>query len=73
LFSGIFFPITLLPGWLQPVAWATPLYHGVALCRSLVLGGAPLGASVVHAAYLLALIAAGYALATVTYRRRLSV
>lgn len=73
LFSGIFFPITLLPGWLQPVAWATPLYHGVALCRSLVLGGAPLGASVVHAAYLLALISAGYALATVTYRRRLSV
>ncbi len=38
LFSGTFFPITQLPGWLQPVAEATPLYHGVALCRSLVLG-----------------------------------
>ena len=38
LFSGTFFPITLLPGWLQPVAQATPLYHGVALCRGLVLG-----------------------------------
>ena len=73
LFSGIFFPITLLPGWLQPVAWATPLYHGVALCRSLVLGAAPLGASLAHAAYLFALIAAGYAVATVTYRRRLYV
>jgi lipooligosaccharide transport system permease protein len=73
LFSGIFFPITRLPGWLQPVAWATPLYHGVAMSRAFVLGGAPLGASIVHAAYLVALIVAGYAVATVTYRRRLVV
>ena len=35
LFSGTFFPISQLPGWLQPVAYATPLYHGVALCRGL--------------------------------------
>ncbi len=38
LFSGTFFPIVQLPGWLQPIAQATPLYHGVALCRGLVLG-----------------------------------
>ncbi len=38
LFSGTFFPIAQLPGWLQPVAEATPLYHGVALCRALTLG-----------------------------------
>jgi lipooligosaccharide transport system permease protein len=38
LFSGTFFPISQLPGWLQPVAIATPLYHGVALCRGLVIG-----------------------------------
>lgn len=71
LFSGIFFPITRLPGWLQPVAWATPLYHGVALCRSTMLGDAPLGTSIAHAVYLVALIVAGYAASTVTYRRRL--
>jgi lipooligosaccharide transport system permease protein len=71
LFSGVFFPITMLPGWLQPVAWATPLFHGVALCRSLVLGDATLGISVVHVAYLVALGAGGYAAARVTYRRRL--
>ena len=29
LFSGTFFPITQLPGWIQPVAYATPLLHGV--------------------------------------------
>ncbi|MDP2658093.1 MAG: ABC transporter permease, partial [Candidatus Deferrimicrobium sp.] len=33
LFSGTFFPVTQLPGWLQPVAYATPLWHGVSLCR----------------------------------------
>ena len=27
LFSGTFFPISQLPGWLQPVAWVTPLWH----------------------------------------------
>ena len=27
-----------LPGWLQLVAYATPLYHGVTLCRGLTLG-----------------------------------
>ena len=38
LFSGTFFPISQLPGWLQALARATPLYHRVALCRALVLG-----------------------------------
>jgi lipooligosaccharide transport system permease protein len=73
LFSGIFFPITRLPGWLQPAALATPLYHGAALCRSEVLGNASLGASLGHGAYLVALTVAGYAAASVTYRRRLVV
>ena len=26
LFSGSFFPISVLPAWLRPVAWASPLY-----------------------------------------------
>lgn len=73
LFSGTFFPITRLPGWLQPVAQATPLYHGVALCRSFVLGQLPAWPTVAHASYLVALVAAGYLAATYTYRRRLVV
>jgi lipooligosaccharide transport system permease protein len=28
-FSGSFFPIEVLPGWLQPVAWGAPLTPGV--------------------------------------------
>ena len=43
LFSGTFFPISQLPTWLQVVAYVTPLYHGVALCRDLTLGQVGLG------------------------------
>lgn len=38
LFSGTFYPIESLPPLLQPLAWLSPLYHGVALCRALMLG-----------------------------------
>ena len=71
LFSGTFFPITLLPGWLHPVAELTPLYHGVALCRGLVLGHLAVGTALAHVAYLMGLIAVGFRVATSTYRRRL--
>jgi lipooligosaccharide transport system permease protein len=71
LFSGTFFPISRLPEVLQWVAYATPLWHGVDLCRGLVLGtiGAP--AAVGHTAYLLAWIVGGLAVARGRYRRRL--
>src|SRR2546421_5747823 len=38
LFSGTFFPLSQLPAWLRAVAYATPLWHGVDLCRALSLG-----------------------------------
>lgn len=38
LFSGTFFPIDQLPVWLQPFAWATPLWHGVESARMAALG-----------------------------------
>jgi lipooligosaccharide transport system permease protein len=40
LLSGTFYPIENLPALLQPIAWLTPLYHGVALTRGLSLGTA---------------------------------
>jgi lipooligosaccharide transport system permease protein len=71
LFSGTFFPVEQLPALLEPVAYVTPLWHGVALCRHLSLGsGTPLG-DLGHAAYLVAWFAAGYALAHRALRRRL--
>lgn len=38
LFSGTFYPVESLPGFLQPIAWISPLWHGVDLCRALMLG-----------------------------------
>ena len=73
LFSGTFFPVTQLPGWIQPVAYATPLWHGVALCRSLSLGTADVGGSLVHVAYLVAVTVAGLVAGQYYYRRRLYV
>jgi lipooligosaccharide transport system permease protein len=73
LFSGTFFPLSQLPGWLRAVAYATPLWHGVALCRGLSLGHlSPLGA-LGHVAYLAVLAAAGIWAGARTYRRRLYV
>ena len=71
LLSGTFFPIERLPGWLGLVAWATPLWHGVALCRSLASGTAALPPSLLHVAYLLAFVVAGAVATTLVLRRRL--
>ncbi len=72
LFSGTVFPISSLPRPLEVIAWFTPLWHGVTLCRDLTLG--QVGAEdLLHLAYLLAFVAVGFALARWTYRRRLVV
>jgi lipooligosaccharide transport system permease protein len=73
LFSGTFFPVSQLPGWLQPVAYATPLYHGVELCRGLVLGTLTFGSGIADAAYLIALIGVGVVLGRRTFAKRLVV
>ena len=71
LFSGTFFPIESLPAFLQPVAWLSPLWHGVALTRGLALGTAePLGA-LVHVVVLLAIFVAGTLVAIRTIGARL--
>jgi lipooligosaccharide transport system permease protein len=38
LFSGIFFPVEILPGWAQLLARFTPLFHIVRLSRNLIFG-----------------------------------
>ena len=73
LFSGTFFPITQLPAWIRPVAYATPLWHGVALCRELSLGDVDAGSAAIHVGYLAALAAIGLWAGNRTYRRRLYV
>jgi lipooligosaccharide transport system permease protein len=59
LFSGTFFPIEQLPLFLQPLAWVTPLYHGVAVARSLSLGQVEPLSWLLHLGALLAFVVAG--------------
>lgn len=73
LFSGTFFPIESLPPLLQPAAWLSPLWHGVDLCRALMLGTigeAPMLA-LAHVAILLALAIGGALAAIRTVGNRL--
>ncbi len=74
LFSGTFFPIEQLPDAIEPVAWFTPLFHGVDLARRLAIGHdldpVVLG---IHIAVLLAMATIGTLIAFRTFRRRLVV
>ncbi len=73
LFSGTFFPISQLPLVLQFLAYVTPLYHGVALCRDLTLGHVDGWVDVGHAAYLSLWVGVGYVLCRRTFAKRLVV
>lgn len=72
LFAGAFYPIEQLPGWLQPVAQATPLYHGVELCRGAVLHTLGLADAVVHIAALAAFWFVGLWCSSRIFTRRLA-
>lgn len=72
LFSGAFFPISQLPNWLQPVALATPVYHGVELARSIVLGTSPAVVWWVSVVYLVAWIIGFGVLCVRPLRKRLT-
>ena len=71
LFSGTFFPWQQLPAWMHPVAFATPLWHGVELSRELTLGTADAGSVLIHLGYLFAALALAYWLARRNFRARL--
>jgi lipooligosaccharide transport system permease protein len=71
LFSGVFFPVSNLPDWLEPVALVTPLFHGVELARAIVVGTTPFVPPMISIIYLLAWIIAGTYLARAPIRRRL--
>jgi lipooligosaccharide transport system permease protein len=71
LFSGTFFPISQLPTGLRVLAYLTPLYNGVALCRSCSFGEVWNVSNLVHLGYLIVMVAIGVVLARRTYRQRL--
>lgn len=64
LFSGTFFPLSVLPIWLQWIGWISPLWHGVELSRVLSYGyDEPVWLSAVHVVYLVVLVVVGWLLA----------
>ncbi|WP_344858993.1 ABC transporter permease [Planomonospora alba] len=71
LFAGVFFPVEQLPGVVRPLAYVSPLWHGVELCRAATLGTAPPWPAVVHVVCLLAFAAAGLVWAGAAFRKRL--
>ncbi|WP_020576488.1 ABC transporter permease [Actinopolymorpha alba] len=71
LFSGAFFPVSQLPVVVQPIAYATPLWHGVHLARMFTEGTLSPGWIAVNVGYLCLWIAAGTWWAARAFRRRL--
>lgn len=71
LFAGAFYPIDQLPAWIRPVAYATPLYHGVELCRDAVVGRLEL-ADLIHVGVLVGFALVGLLAARRVFARRLA-
>jgi lipooligosaccharide transport system permease protein len=71
LFAGVFFPVESMPVVLRWLAYASPLWHGVDLCRAATLGVAPQWSVAGHLGYLAFWAAAGWWLAVRRFARRL--
>ena len=44
LLGGVFYPVAVLPSWLEPYAWLLPITHALEAMRQILLNGASLGA-----------------------------
>ena len=71
LFSGTFFPVSLLPGWGQGLVVLSPLWHAVELCRAATTGRGS-WVDVAHVAALVACVVAGGMWGHRTFARRLA-
>ncbi|MBN2391032.1 MAG: ABC transporter permease [Anaerolineae bacterium] len=43
IFSGVYYPLTILPAWLRPVSWAIPHTHALQGIRQVMINGTGLG------------------------------
>ncbi|MWC00342.1 ABC transporter permease [Agromyces sp. MMS17-SY077] len=72
LFSGTFFPLSQLPGFLQWIGWLSPLWHGTELGRAVAYGAEePNWLTAVHVLVLVGYSLAGWLLARRFAARRL--
>ncbi|ASO19173.1 lipooligosaccharide transport system permease protein [Actinoalloteichus hoggarensis] len=73
LFAGTFYPVSMLPEPLQPIAWIAPLWHGTELARGVAFGTLELMPALGRLAYLIGLFVLGTVLSCRTFRKRLVV
>ena len=73
LFSGTFYPLELMPIYLQPLGWLSPLWHATELGRTLSYG-APMEPSMlfVHIGYLALMGIVGMVLTYPQFVKRLA-
>lgn len=72
LFAGTFFPLTVMPTYLQWIGWISPVWHGTELARVVTYGAqmSPLMMAV-HLGFLAACTLAGVLVGVRVYDRRL--
>ncbi len=72
LFAGTFFPLSVMPVYLQWIGWISPIWHGTQLARLVSYGAnVPPWLVAVHVLYLGALMLGGVLAARHFYARRL--
>jgi len=71
LFAGTFFPLERLPAWIRPLAWVTPLWHGVEACRDVATGTVSAVPFAGHVLVLAVYVAVGWWLAERSFAKRL--
>jgi lipooligosaccharide transport system permease protein len=72
LFAGVFFPVQGLPPPARLLAYVSPLWHGVELCRAATLGTAPPWGVPAHLGVLLVWAVGGYLFARWRFQKRLA-
>jgi lipooligosaccharide transport system permease protein len=72
LFAGVFFPVESMPVFARPLAYVSPLWHGVELCRAATVGTPTAWGIGVHLAYLACWAVGGFLLARRAFVAKLS-
>lgn len=72
LFSGTFFPLTIMPLYLQPIGWISPLWHSAEIGRHFAFGYEISNLMLlIHFAFLLSLLFFGLRFSSKQFTRRL--
>jgi len=73
MFSGTYFPLTMLPIYLQWIGWVSPVWHATDLGRALSYGASvPWWLLLIHVCYPLALGAFGLITSYKQFKTRLA-